>query len=138
MAYDLITTSYLEKILEWHHKKLWYWNLPTKIKCFIWLCAENQISTWDNLLKKGWSRPNRCRLCKSGHESINHTFVSCHYAFVVCIHLEHMFGLFFSWEDLSLVDNMNWCLQKDREAPHLPIFYIWNLWLAHNHSIFED
>ena len=52
--------------------------------------------------------------------------------------IEHMVGLLFPWEAMSLVENMNKCLQTDHEAPHLPIFYIWNLWLAHNRIIFKD
>ena len=50
-AISYICTNYNKK---WWYKKIWKWHLPLKLKCFLWLCLENRILTWDNLIKHGW------------------------------------------------------------------------------------
>ena len=63
-AYDCIAHYHCldspEKILV----NMWKYNLPLKVICFVWLCMQNKINTWDNFLKKGWTSPNRCCLCR--------------------------------------------------------------------------
>jgi hypothetical protein len=41
-------------------KRLWKWKIPLKVKLFTWLVDKNKISSWDNLLRKGWNNPNNC------------------------------------------------------------------------------
>jgi hypothetical protein len=45
---DLLSTQGLKKVLGWR-QALWKWDLQLKIKCFIWLAAENKILTRENL-----------------------------------------------------------------------------------------
>ena len=44
----------------WWTRKIWNWNIPLKIKCFLWLCLVNKILTWSNLLKHGFIGPGIC------------------------------------------------------------------------------
>ena len=52
LAYDLIVSSMLPMSPVKTHTRIWICNVPLKVKCFIWLCIENRINTWDNLTKK--------------------------------------------------------------------------------------
>ena len=52
LAYDLIVSSFLPLSPIRSHSRLWYCNVPLKIKCFVWICIENCINTWDNLKKR--------------------------------------------------------------------------------------
>ena len=47
----------------WFHKT-WKWDIPLKLKCFMWLVVHNKLSTWDNIRKMGFHGPHKCSLCK--------------------------------------------------------------------------
>jgi hypothetical protein len=59
--------------------KLWKWNLQLKIILFFRLAADQNILTWDNLLKKGWVGPGFCYLCRAAAEDNAHLFIHCHF-----------------------------------------------------------
>jgi hypothetical protein len=63
---------------------VWRTHAPLKVKIMLWLAIENRILTWDNGMKRGWTGPSRCALCKDDSESVQHLFISCHYAQQVC------------------------------------------------------
>ena len=99
LAYDLIVSSLLPPSPVRLHSRLSYCNVPLKIKCFVWLCIENHINTWDNLSKKGWSGPNRCSLCRTADESVNHLFVECSFAQATINFLNKSHNCFLAWDD---------------------------------------
>ena len=80
IAYDLITKSSLTARHVSALIRIWKCNIPLKLICFIWLCLENRINTWDNLIRRGWVGPNRCCLCRNEEESVNHLLCSCPFA----------------------------------------------------------
>jgi hypothetical protein len=58
---------------------LWYWQLPLKVKLFMWLLLEQRIITWENLVKRGFLGPRRCVLCGKSEELVYHLFVDCNF-----------------------------------------------------------
>ena len=58
-AYELIVSNHKTVMENDIMMKIWYFNIPLKIKCFVWLSCNKKINTWDILSKKGWSGPNR-------------------------------------------------------------------------------
>ena len=44
-TYSFISCSIGELDRSWHWMDLWRWQIPLRIKCFIWLCLNNKIST---------------------------------------------------------------------------------------------
>ena len=87
--------------------KIWYFNIPLKIKCFVWLTCNKKINTWDILSKNGWIEPNRCSLCKEEAESVEHLFVS--YCFLkeviggfICILNVHI-----HWNASTFLENLS-------------------------------
>lgn len=61
------------------------WQSPhwMKIKLFIWLVHQIKILTWENLLKKGFTRPSKCYLCNSQGETMNHLLNLCPFTSIV-------------------------------------------------------
>lgn len=58
-------------------KNLWKVGVPPKVCCFIWICFNDKILTWENLQKRGYTSPGICMLCLLDMEDVNHLFVSC-------------------------------------------------------------
>ena len=54
-----------------------------KLCCFGWLFLQNEILTFDNLLKRGFQGPNICTQCMAIEESILHLALLCPYALEV-------------------------------------------------------
>ncbi|CAI0466928.1 unnamed protein product [Linum tenue] len=46
----------------------------------MWLVAHKKILTLDNLQRRGWLLANRCYMCHSAEESINHLLIECDFA----------------------------------------------------------
>ena len=63
LAYDFIVDELRISVDGWWRKDLWQWKIPLKIKCFSWLCVNDKVSTWDNILKRGWVGTNIWQLC---------------------------------------------------------------------------
>ena len=78
-TYEYIASSHCHDIPEKILVIIWKFKLPLKVICFVWLCLSNQINTWDNMLKKGWTGPSCCCLCMGDAESVNHLFVDCRF-----------------------------------------------------------
>ena len=53
LAYDLIVSSSLQPIHNKAISRFWTCAISLKIQWFLWLVVENNISTWDNLQRKG-------------------------------------------------------------------------------------
>jgi hypothetical protein len=65
---------------KWWWGPIWKTKAPPRCKITLWLALNNKLLTWDNGLKRGWSGPGRCPLCKSDSESIAHLFIYFPYA----------------------------------------------------------
>ena len=51
-AYDLIVSNHKIVLENNNMMKIWFFNIPLKIKCFVWLSCNKKINTWDTLRKK--------------------------------------------------------------------------------------
>ena len=66
-------------------------RVPTKLAFFAWEAAWGKVLTLDRLQKRGWQLLNRCFLCGSKDENVNHLLIHCTVAKVLW---EIVFGLF--------------------------------------------
>ena len=92
-AYELIVSENLPRANHGILTQVWHFNIPRKIKCFIWLALNGKINNWDNLCMKGWLGPNRCNLCKLSVEPVYHLIVDCTFAQEVIYSLNRLFDL---------------------------------------------
>jgi hypothetical protein len=137
-AYNaLMTTLWMQPIGGWR-LKFWKWDLPLKIKLFIWLAVENKILSWDNLQLKGWEGPSSCHLCKKESETINHLMIHC--IFTKKVWARICTGLKFKkeWEGNTITDCYKRWLEEKTVPTTLPALICWNIWLERNKVIFEQ
>ena len=60
-------------------EKIWESRQWPKIKMFEWLVIHNQILTWENPRKRGFTSPSRCHLCQVKEEINDHLLDDCSY-----------------------------------------------------------
>ena len=105
-AYDLIVYEQLMVMDDNFLLKVWHFNIPQKLKCFIWLTCNLKINTWDILCKRGWCGPNRCSLYKSEVETVEHLFVGCPFVEKMILGLKRLFDVHLHLSAPSLLENL--------------------------------
>ena len=56
---------------------IWVENVPSKLAFFAWEATWGRVLTLDRLQKRGWQLLNRCYLCGSEEENVNHLLIHC-------------------------------------------------------------
>ncbi|KAL4320643.1 hypothetical protein AHAS_Ahas14G0031000 [Arachis hypogaea] len=97
----------LKKKFGWNDNENWFWlwrlRIPEKIKCLLWLCLNNGVSTASYRFQRGISTSDFCQRCYLALEDINHCFRTCQKARQIWISL----NLGMTAEDSSL-DFVSW------------------------------
>lgn len=136
-AYEFIVAENVECVHTWWHPKLWRWRLPLKICCFIWLCLNGKILTWDQLPKRGVVGPGICLLCHDDSESAGHLFIQCPFVVSVWKHCQDALAMNVNWNLSNLNDNLQAWFVASPMFPELPFFIIWEVWKNRNRSVFQ-
>ena len=123
-SYDLIVSNHRTIMDNDIILKLWHFNIPHKLKCFIWLTCNKKINTWDTLCKKGWHGPNRCCLCNGEAESVDHLFVGCLFVKEIILGLNSLFDVNLLWTAPTLMENLTNWVTKGGSLQYLPLFLI--------------
>ena len=76
-------------------KIIWNSCVQLKISFFAWEASWGRVLTLDRLQKRGWALANRCFLCQTCGESIDHLFLHCERTREVRMLLLSFFGV--SW-----------------------------------------
>ena len=105
---------------DWCRKDLWCWKFPHKIKCFSWMCINDKVSTWENILKRGCVDPSIFQLCWCESESIAHLLVDTRFGKAVWRIGTSSLGFVFHWEDITLHGNMKGWIRAGPNSIHLP------------------
>jgi hypothetical protein len=101
-----------------------------------------KILTIDNLRKRNLIVINRCCLCKSDGETIDHLFLHCEIARSLWYAIFNRFGL--SWVMLSKVADLFACWWSGGRSQSavvwkmVPLCIVWRFWLEMNERCFED
>jgi hypothetical protein len=80
---------------------IWKWELPLKIKIFIWIMLNKLILTWDNLSSRGFFGLVRCALCGSADENIDHIMFQCRFVQEVSKLVDIITKSVFLWNECS-------------------------------------
>ncbi|XP_026378108.1 uncharacterized protein LOC113272494 [Papaver somniferum] len=123
--------------------QIWKRSVPTKVSFFVWLIHHNAILTQNNLKKKGWKLANRCILCKSNEETIDHLFIHCPEMYDVWMFFMKEFhrdwvisesatNLFIEQQARGLTENGRTIWEL------LPFAFVWGVWKQRNKCIFQD
>jgi ribonuclease HI len=120
------------------YTEIWEWQLPIKVKLFIWLLLEQRILTWDNLIKRGFQGPSLCVLCKDSEETMLHLFGECRFIKNIWHTLTKELKLVNNWQGGQFENSLlNWTKRKENWN-ELPCFISWEVWKHRNLMIFED
>jgi hypothetical protein len=119
------------------YSEIWKWQLPLKIKLFVWLLLEKKILTWENLTKRGFEGPSRCVLCGINEENVNHLFVDCRFTKNIWFIIQKELKLESGWEGEQIVDCFENWLKKRENWKELPGYLCWEVWKHRNLVIFE-
>lgn len=114
----------------------WRRKIPTKIVLFGSLVWKGKILTGENLIKRGYCGPFRCVICCGDFESTSHLFFRC----PAIVGLWRLFTSHFLDPGWLPDDFISSALEWDKlrgKYKSLP-FFIWEVWLGRNKSIFED
>ncbi|CAN1792257.1 hypothetical protein LINPERHAP1_LOCUS19606, partial [Linum perenne] len=122
---------------------IWKAGVPSKFACLSWKIYLGRVATQDNLQQRGMVLANRCVLCGTKEESVQHLFLSCAFASEVwtlvssklSIHGPHpssMVGFIQGWKGLN-------CLQSFHSAKRAILHAVlWYIWSERNNRIFKD
>ncbi|CAN1304053.1 hypothetical protein LINPERPRIM_LOCUS26067 [Linum perenne] len=121
---------------------VWKARVPSKVACLSWKIYFGKVANLDNLQCRGFTLANRCVLCGSNEESVQHLFLSCAFASEVwtlvssklSIHGPHPFslaGFIQGWKEVN-------CSKSFISKKVILHAVLWYIWLERNNRIFRD
>ena len=122
---------------------IWKYKVPPHVAFFMWTAVLGKLPTIDNLRKRNMVIVNRCCLCKTAAESVDHLFLHCNLAKDLWDSVLSSFGV--SWvmpcQVRLLVDCWQGGLGRQRNSliwKAIPHCLMWCLWRKRNLRSFED
>jgi hypothetical protein len=119
------------------YSDLWRWQLPLKIKLFMWLLLEQKILTWESLYKRGFLGPSRCVLCGLQEEKLKHLFVDCIFTKNIWATLLLELKIESVWEGEQVDDCCENWFKKRENCKELPGYIFLKVWKHKKLVIFE-
>ena len=121
---------------------IWVENVPTKLVFFAWEAAWGKVLTLDRLQKRGWQLPNRCYLCGSEEENVNHLLIHCTMARVLWEIVLGLFGAQWVFSETVKEVVLSWkgsFVGKKRKKiwRFIPLFIFWMVWKERNRLSFR-
>jgi hypothetical protein len=123
-------------------KRIWRTKAPPRVAFFAWTAAKSKIPTIDNLRWRGMIVVNRCLLCKSDGESVDHLLLHCRVTNAFWNAIFSRFGL--CWVMPRSVRELFacwWTGGRTRSAmvwKMIPLCLMWCIWRERNARCFED
>jgi hypothetical protein len=122
-------------------KSVWKSKAPPRVAFFVWTAMHNKILTLDNIGRRGLVVVNRCWLCESDVESVDHLLLHCAVARDLWITFFARFGL--CWVMPRSVKELLaswWTAGRTRSAvvwKMVPHCILWCIWRERNNRCFE-
>lgn len=79
--------------ISFSHKLIWSNFILSKVSFLLWKLWWNRAPTIDNLIHRGMIIPNRCCMCTSDGESVNHLFIHCKLVHTIWMYFLGKFGV---------------------------------------------
>jgi hypothetical protein len=110
-------------------KSVWRSKAPPRVAFFVWTAVCSKILTLDNLGRRGMVVVNRCWLCETEGELVDHILLHC-------VAASGLWNAFFARFGLCW-----WTGGRSRSAviwKMVPHCIIWCIWRERNNRCFED
>ncbi|CAN1743688.1 hypothetical protein LINPERHAP1_LOCUS1881, partial [Linum perenne] len=122
---------------------IWVPAAPSKVSCLLWRIFLNKIATIDNLQKRGFRLANKCVMCNSNLESVDHLFLHCEYFSSVWALLSSSLSLhgplpsavsafIIGWKGMNSAQSFSRVMIILLHATY------WHIWKERNSRIFKD
>lgn len=137
-AYKRIIQAQCIYPCQWWFSLIWKLAIPLKIKCFLWHVLNGSLKLWDNLIKRGWTGPGWCCLCRLGPESAEHLLMNCSFfqsVWKLCCNEQNLQVV---WDDKDFGEGLHNWIRGKKKPLFLPIFISWIIWFERNEVIFHD
>ncbi|KAJ9551779.1 LOW QUALITY PROTEIN: hypothetical protein OSB04_015824 [Centaurea solstitialis] len=127
-----------------NHRTIWTKEVPGKVRILLWKARANRLPTKSNLIKRNVPvGDERCVLCQSHIETIDHLFVGCCKAEEVRKAVNKWWNIFPNGCNLlsDIIDRGMEAVQTDRTylvRSVVKLAYIWTMWLGRNDAIFKQ
>lgn len=125
--------------------ELWNSKLSKKCRFFVWSLFHESINSVDNLQKRlpnTYLHPNRCVLCKSIVEDMNHIFISCHFTKSLSVRLFSQVGRHLDTNNTNSLclfhDLMKQTNRKNIICLNAGVVLLWSVWVERNNRIFKS
>ena len=116
-------------------KIIWNSSVQPKVNFFPWEAAWGKVLTLDQVQKRGWALANRCYLCQTHEETIDHLLLHCEETRDVW---KLFFTLFHSVRETLLGWKGSFVGKKHRAVWNAsPLCLFWSVWKARNIIAFE-
>jgi hypothetical protein len=139
-SYYRVISSHGSPSFPW--KGIWKTKAPPRVAFFAWTAARGKILTIDNLRRRGMTVVNRCWLCESDGETVDHLLLHCGVANALWNVILSRFG--FCWVMPSSVKEFFaswWPGGRARCAvvwKMAPLCLMWCIWRERNARCFDD
>ncbi|XP_065620529.1 uncharacterized protein LOC136063704 [Quercus suber] len=123
-------------------KGIWKVKAPPRVSFFVWTATWEKIRTGDILRRRGVAFVDRCIMCRSNGETVNHLLLHCEKAYLLWSLVFRTFGI--SWVlPRSVADTLfgwwNWFGKHSSSIWNLaPLCLMWCIWRERNWRTFED
>ena len=124
-------------------KFIWKRFIPPRRSIHVRKTLLKKLPSDDNLKKRGFLFPRKCRLCNRIEETLTHVFVDCSFSKTLLNKIEDIFG-----KKINLTSNFNSLFQEAMKEKFSPqIFSLWQcaiisncwiIWNCRNKKIFEE
>ncbi|CAN1322722.1 hypothetical protein LINPERPRIM_LOCUS32494, partial [Linum perenne] len=117
--------------------------IPSKIACLCWKIYFRKLATNDNLQRRGFHLANRCVLCNSELESMDHLFLNCTYASEIWTLLSSKLSIHGPFQSSVVGFIIGWkglnCTMSFSSARKVLLHAVlWFIWKERNDRIFRD
>ncbi|KAJ9677832.1 hypothetical protein PVL29_022672 [Vitis rotundifolia] len=138
-AYGLVTSHSTPMFPK---KGVWVENVPSKLAFFAWEATWGRVLTIDRLQKRGWQMPNRCYLCGSEEENVNHLLIQCTVAGGLWGMVLSLFGAQWVFPETVKEVIISWKgsfvgKKRKRIWRSIPLFIFWTVWKERNRLAFR-
>ncbi|XP_059654309.1 uncharacterized protein LOC132301032 [Cornus florida] len=140
MAHTLAYFSPLSPIFPWY-KVVWFKHHKPKNSLILWLAARGRLYTLDAkpMLYKHYT--NRCYLCHTAWEPIDHLFFKCDYTSHIWRFIQESIGFYIlrnSWADLLLWCSIHWASTQFLLHKLLWSAAVYFIWIERNARAFRN
>ena len=117
--------------------------MPPKVAFFAWEASWGQVLTQEQLLRRGFSLANRCFLCLSEEETVDHLLLHCVKTRVLWNLLFSLFGVYWTLSCTVKATLLGWNggfvgKRRKRAWQMASLCIFWSVWKERNRLAFGN